>query len=298
MSGTSLLTRVRARVDLHTSTKVRGLIAGRGRSLFKGTGEDFDDLKAYQPGDRIADIEWKATARSGEPLIRRFNEQRVRHLAVVADTSRQMDAAAADGSDKKEAMVLAAGLFCWIAQNSGDLVALIAGSDGDPISLPSRSSSMHLELLLRTIQMRTDRQAGQSASGFLLRQASRLLCQPTLILLVTDEAHPTLDDEQALVRLTSRHELIVVRIQDADPLGRDRLERRVQDVGVDRDLIDYVRTDRAAAREVDAFRTRRSEAISQMLDRVGADHVLTAGESTVVDDLVHLLQRRSPRGRR
>lgn len=298
MAGTSLLTRVRARVDLHTSTKVRGLIAGRGRSLFKGTGEDFDDLKAYQPGDRIADIDWKATARSGEPLIRRFNEQRVRHLAVVADTSRQMDAEAADGSSKKDAMVLGAGLFCWIAQSSGDLVALIAGSEGDPISLPSRSSSMHLELLLRTIQLRTEREGGQNASAFLLRQTSRLLRQPTLVLLVTDEAHPTLDDEQALRRITSRHELIVLRIQDADPLGRGRLGQQVHDVGVDRDLLDYVRTDRAAAKEVDAFRARRQEAISAMLERVGADHVLTAGESTVVDDLVHLLQRRSRRGRR
>ena len=84
--ATSLLTRVKARVDLHTSNRARGLVQGRGRSLFKGSGEDFDDLKYYQPGDKISDIDWKATARSGEPLIRRFNEERVRHLSIVADT--------------------------------------------------------------------------------------------------------------------------------------------------------------------------------------------------------------------
>src|SRR5690625_6948686 len=76
--ATSLLTRVKARVDLHTSNRARGLIQGRGRSMFKGSGEDFDDLKYYQPGDKISDIDWKATARSGEPLIRQFNEERVR----------------------------------------------------------------------------------------------------------------------------------------------------------------------------------------------------------------------------
>ena len=48
--ATSLLTRVKARVDLHTSNRARGLVQGRGRSLFKGSGEDFDDLKYYQPG--------------------------------------------------------------------------------------------------------------------------------------------------------------------------------------------------------------------------------------------------------
>src|SRR5699024_4233123 len=77
LMATSLLTRVKAQVDLHTSNRARGLIQGRGRSLFKGSGEDFDDLKYYQPGDKISDIDWKATARSGEPLIRQFNEERV-----------------------------------------------------------------------------------------------------------------------------------------------------------------------------------------------------------------------------
>src|SRR5690625_1670370 len=93
--ATSLLTRVKARVDLHTSNRARGLIQGRGRSMFKGSGEDFDDLKYYQPGDKISDIDWKATARSGEPLIRQFNEERVRHLSIVADTSSSMAATAA-----------------------------------------------------------------------------------------------------------------------------------------------------------------------------------------------------------
>src|SRR5690625_7268653 len=81
--ATSLLTRVKARVDLHTSNRARGLIQGRGRSMFAGRGEAFDALKYYQPGDKISDIDWKATARSGEPLIRQFNEERVRHLSIV-----------------------------------------------------------------------------------------------------------------------------------------------------------------------------------------------------------------------
>src|SRR5699024_8080196 len=91
----SLLHRVKARGDLHSSNRARGLSQGRGRSMFKGSGEDFDDLKYYQPGDKISGIDWKATARAGEPLIRQFNEERVRHLSIVADTSSSMSATAA-----------------------------------------------------------------------------------------------------------------------------------------------------------------------------------------------------------
>ena len=90
--ATSLLTRVKARVDLHTSNRARGLIQGRGRSLFKGSGEDFDDLKYYQPGDKISDIDWKATARHADPLVKRYVAHRRHILALVVDTSRGFDA--------------------------------------------------------------------------------------------------------------------------------------------------------------------------------------------------------------
>ena len=113
--ATSLLTRVKARLELRTLKKTSGLIQGRGRSQFKGSGEDFDDLRTYQSGDRISDIDWKASARTNEPLVRRFNEERVRHIAIVADTSRAMAATARDGSDKSEAMLTAAGLICYLA---------------------------------------------------------------------------------------------------------------------------------------------------------------------------------------
>ncbi|WP_347041722.1 DUF58 domain-containing protein, partial [Brachybacterium nesterenkovii] len=208
--ATSLLTRVKAQVDLHTSRRARGLIQGRGRSQFKGSGEDFDDLKFYQPGDKISDIDWKATARSGEPLIRQFNEERVRHLSIVADTSDAMAATAADGSSKRDAMVLAAGLVCFLAQTNGDLVSLVAGSPERPVQLPSRSSDGHLELLLRSIQQGTTTASPAPDSAWLLERAFRVTTRSTLMTIITDEARPSPDDFSMLRRLTTRHDLLVI----------------------------------------------------------------------------------------
>src|SRR5699024_8243451 len=83
--ATSLLTRDKARVDLHPSNRSRGSIGGRGRCLSKGSGEDFDELKSYQPGDESSGIDWRAPASSGGPLIRQFYEERVRYLSIVVD---------------------------------------------------------------------------------------------------------------------------------------------------------------------------------------------------------------------
>lgn len=293
--ATSLLTRVKARVDLHTSNRARGLIQGRGRSLFKGSGEDFDDLKYYQPGDKITDIDWKATARSGEPLIRQFNEERVRHLSIVADTSSAMSATAADGTSKRDAMVMAAGLVCFLAQKNGDLVGLVAGGDNRPIQLPARSSDGHLELLLRSIQQATTTAAPAPDSAWLLERAFRVTTRSTLMTIVTDEARPTVEDFALLRRLTTRHDVIVVRVADADPLLSDDPDHDVIDVNDPRDVASIARTSKRVARDVAAYRRARSEGITEMLDRLHITHVLTQGETTVVDDMVAMLRAREYR---
>lgn len=293
--ATSLMTRVKAQVDLHTSRRARGLIQGRGRSMFKGSGEDFDDLKFYQPGDRISDIDWKATARSGEPLIRQFNEERVRHLSIVADTSDAMAATAADGTSKRDAMVLAAGLVCFLAQGNGDLVSLVAGGERRPLQLPSRSSDGHLELLLRTIQQSAVIGAPAPDSAWLLERAFRVTMRPTLMTIVTDEAHPTPDDHSLLRRLTTRHDLLVIRIADADPLLPGDLDHDVVDVNAPREVSSMTRTSAKVRRDVEAYRTARRDAVTQMLDGLHITHVLTQGATTVVDDMISTLRRREYR---
>ncbi|GAA1487306.1 DUF58 domain-containing protein [Brachybacterium sacelli] len=293
--ATSLLTRVKARVDLHTSNRARGLIQGRGRSLFKGSGEDFDDLKYYQPGDKISEIDWKATARSGEPLIRRFNEERVRHLSIVADTSSAMAATAADGTSKREAMILAAGMVCFLAQKNGDLVGLVAGNDNRPVQLPSRSSDGHLELLLRSVQQATTTAAPTADSSWLLERAFRVTSHSTLMTIITDEAHPTVEDFTLLRRLTTRHDVLVIRIADADPLQSGELDHDVVDVDTPREVGAMARSSKRVAQDVAAYRRARREGITEMLDRLHVSHMITSGETTVVEDMIAMLQSREYR---
>ncbi|MDO5661684.1 MAG: DUF58 domain-containing protein [Brachybacterium sp.] len=295
MATASLMTRVKAKVELHTSRRARGLIQGRGRSLFKGSGEDFDDLKFYQPGDKISDIDWKATARSGEPLIRQFNEERVRHLSIVADTSAAMAARAADGTAKRDAMVTAAGVICTLASRSGDLVGMVAGSAGHPLQLPARSSDGHLELLLRTIQRSTGPASEAPDSAWLLDRAFRVTPRSTMMTIITDEAHPAPGDHALLRRLATRHDLVIVRIADADPLLGEDLDADVLDITEPRDVSALARSSTRVRRDVDAYRRARREEISAMLDSLHLTHLLTDGEDSVVEDMIAMLRRKEYR---
>ncbi|MDU2598052.1 MAG: DUF58 domain-containing protein, partial [Dermabacter sp.] len=267
-------------------------------SLFKGSGEDFDDLKYYQPGDKISDIDWKATARSGEPLIRQFNEERVRYLCVIGDTSGAMAASAADGTSKRDALVTAAGLLCYLAHSNGDLVGLVAGTPGDQLQLPARSSRGHLELLLRTLQKNTVLGGAPANIEWALTRALRLTRRSSLMLLITDEANPGPECEGALRRLMTRHDLLVVRIRDADPLGRLDLDAALIDPGYPREILRHTRTVAAVQKEADAFREKREADITAMLDSLGIVHTLTDGDSQIVDDMIAMFRRQGARNGR
>ena len=116
--------------------------------------------------------------------------------------------------------------------------------------------------------------------------------------IITDEAHPTVEDFALLRRLTTRHDVIVIRIADADPLQGSALDDDVVDVDSPREIASLTRTSKRVARDVEEYRGARREGIAEMLDRLHISHVLTQGETTVVDDMIALLRAREYRNAR
>ena len=136
----TLLTRVKARLSIHARRKVRGLLEGEYTSIFHGRSIDFDDVRQYVPGDPLADIDWKATARVGAPMTRRYIASRKHTVLVVADTGRTMAALADSGERKIDLAIVAAGAFGYLAVRHGDLVGLVAGDRGSILRNPTSTA--------------------------------------------------------------------------------------------------------------------------------------------------------------
>ena len=92
---TSLLRRVRTTLSIHAHRKVRGMLDGEYTSVFHGRSLEFDDLRPYIPGDEVKDVDWKATARLGSLMTRRYVASRKHTIVLVVDTGRSMAALAA-----------------------------------------------------------------------------------------------------------------------------------------------------------------------------------------------------------
>ncbi|MFP5313155.1 MAG: DUF58 domain-containing protein, partial [Actinomycetes bacterium] len=142
-----LLQRVKSKMAIFAHRKARGMLDGEYGSVFRGRSMDFDDLRAYVPGDEVRDIDWKASARHGSPLIRRYVAVRRQTVFLVTDTGRNMAAEAQTGEVKKDIAVLALGVMGYLAHRHGDLVGLVAGDSVTTSALPAKGGEAHLERL-------------------------------------------------------------------------------------------------------------------------------------------------------
>lgn len=236
MSDISRLAQVRAHVELPILKRAAGLLEGFHRSIFKGHGQDFDDLSLYSPGDDVGDIDWKSSARAGIPIIRRFAQQSNLSVVLVADTGRNMAALSSAGVSKHEVAVFLASIVAYVARDRGDRVALVAGDSERILQRPPRASTQDLEVMLNQLDAMYSVDAPASDIAVPLDRLLQSITRRSLVILLTDEVRPAREHEQLLRKLRVKHELMVLNISDASPFVGARLKKPVTVSDVDRPL--------------------------------------------------------------
>lgn len=285
----SRLAQVRARLDLPRVKFATGLLEGRHRSIFTGHGQDFDEMSHYQAGDDVSDIDWKASAASGIPVIRRFVRESNLAMVLAVDSGRAMAATAPSGERKSEVAIFAAELVCYLARVRGDLVALVAGDSENIVQVPARGGVSHMEMILARIDSMMTLDAAPSDAGRVLDRALTWFNRRSLIVLITDETRPRPEAEMTLKRLRTRHEIMVIQVADALPTIDSDLN--VDDVDTHLDIPRFLRASPALQREAERFTEERRAEVRAMLRRRGIEAVRATGVDDLIDKLIVLLGR-------
>lgn len=289
MVSTSRLAKVRARLDLPTVRRASGLLEGRHRSIYSGHGQDFDEMAEYRFGDDVSDIDWKASASYGLPVIRRFVRDSNLAMVIAVDTGRNMAATAPDGGPKTEIAMFAAEVVCFLARSRGDTVALVAGDAERLVQLPARGGTEHIEMLLRRAESMLELDGPASDLNRVLDRVLTWFNRRSLVVLITDEARPSAEHELALKRLRTRHEVIVIQVGDAVPTMFG--DEPIDDVDVHLEIPEYMRSDRALAAEARTVAEKRREDVRTLLRRQGVQGVVANSEDQLIDALIDLLRR-------
>lgn len=292
----ALLTRVKSKLFIVAHRRTWGVLDGEYASVFRGRSLDYDDLREYVPGDEIRDIDWKATARHGAPLVKRYVATRKQTVIVVVDTGRSMAATAPSGEPKRNIAVAVVGMLGYLAVRHGDLVGLVEGDSAASRLHEPAAGEAHLERLLRVIDRAATLDAAPSRCADQLRYLAEHVRRRRLVVVVTDDGGLRPQDESLLRRLHAQHELLWISVADADPTdfdaGTDGLE-----VGDGAILPAAVRGSARLRTAYGRALSERREASEQILSRLGITRARVGSSHAVVGTVFALLERQRRRAR-
>ncbi|ALX66073.1 DUF58 domain-containing protein [Microbacterium sp. XT11] len=289
----SLITRVKSKLFIHSSRKSLHALDGAYASLLHGAGFDFEDLRKYEYGDQVRDIDWRATARMGTPLVKRHRATRMHTILFAVDTGRSMGALAHDERPKKELAILATGVLGVLTLRHGDDFTVVYGDASGARRLAPARSEGALEHALRTIDSAIDESTAPSDRDTLLSFITRTISRRMIVVIVTDEAPVTAETERMLRRLRVQHDVVWLTIRDADVVLDHAASGIRTDVDTMWDVPDFVQGDADIVRELTAQSEADAARLADVLTRLEISHGVLDGQDDAVTQLLQLLNRRS-----
>ena len=305
-------------IQLRTRRTVTTAFAGEYRSVFRGQGMEFDEVREYQPGDDVGSIDWNVTARTGRPHVKRFVEERELTVFFVVDVSAS-GRFGSTGTAKTEVAAELAAVVSFAAARQNDRVGLLAFSDRIELFVPAKKGITHVLRIVREILSIQPAGTGTDLAGA-MRYLNLVLRRRATVFLISDflnggqtgarkpwwsrlaasraggeDAAAPIASTTDLRMAARRHDLIaasifdprevelpasgIVELEDAES-GRHAL----LDTGSRRVRRDYERS----ARE-------RREALSRQLRELGIDEIPIRTDASWVDRLVRFFRMRERR---
>ncbi len=198
------------RVQIRTKHLVNTLMAGAYRSAFRGQGMEFAEVRAYQPGDDVRNIDWNVTARMNVPYIKRFEEERQLTVMLMVDVS--ASSAFGSGRRAKEALMAEIGsILAFSAIENNDRIGLILFSSEAELYLRPQRGPRHALRIVRELMAYEPKKRGtdiRAALSFLGRVQKR----SCIVFLLGDFLSSNF--QHALRVASKRYDLIAIRVRD------------------------------------------------------------------------------------
>ncbi|RKM58121.1 DUF58 domain-containing protein [Butyrivibrio sp. X503] len=208
------LSRIRRAVALYTNRKTSNILDGDFHSIHKGRSMEFDDLKEYNIGDDVHDIDWKSSSRMGTTLVRRYVTDRRHNVMFVCDCGRKMLGDTPKGESKKELALMTFGALAYITGRNGADFALSYPGDTNATLSIFKSGPEHLEALLYDYEKHVGVDGGVSLEQTLKNVVS-VVHKKMIIVVIADMEGIASISGDVMRAITSEHDLLAIGIEDA-----------------------------------------------------------------------------------
>lgn len=210
METTELLTKVR-----HIEIKARGLsrniFAGEYHSAFKGRGMAFSEVREYQYGDDMRDIDWNVTARYNRPYVKIFEEERELTVMLMIDVSESLGFGSKSVL-KRDMVAEIAATLAFSAMQNNDKIGVIFFTDQIEKFIPPKKGRKHILFIIREILGFKPDSSGTDLN-MALRYMTNAIKKRCTAFLVSDFIDPD-DYKKALQIANSKHDVVAIQVYD------------------------------------------------------------------------------------
>jgi len=226
METTDLLKRVR-QIEIKTRGLTRNIFAGEYHSAFKGRGMAFAEVREYQFGDDIRNIDWNVTARYNHPFVKVFEEERELTVMLLIDVSGSRDFGSFQKL-KKNIITEVGAILAFSAIQNNDKTGVIFFSDTIEKFIPPKKGKSHILRIIREmIEFRPENKGTNIPEA--LRYLTNAIKKKCTVFVISDflDEHPDL--EKALSVANNKHDVVAIRIYDnreeaLPPIGMIKLK--------------------------------------------------------------------------
>jgi uncharacterized protein (DUF58 family) len=252
---------------------------------------NFEEVRPYSPGDEIRAIDWNVTARTGEPYIKKFTEEREMTVMIVLDVSASGNFGSVQESKRAIAAEVAA-ILAFSAIHNTDKVGLLLFSDRVELFIPPKKGRHHILRLIREMLYFKPQGRGTDLCGA-LEYMNKLITRRAVVFVISDFF--TGDFSRPLTVSARRHDMVAVPIVDP-------AEEQLPDVGVilleDPETGEQIEVDtsrRAITRGYADLATLRSKELGSLFGNRGIDMVSLRTDQDYLPILRNFFDRRGRR---
>ena len=198
------------RIHIKSSRQVNTMMAGHYKSVFRGTGIEFEEVREYTPGDEVKSIDWKVSARMGRPFVKLYREERELVVMLLVD----MSASGCFGTTetlKKESAAEIAAILAFNAIRNNDKVGAILFTDRVEKYIPPKKGSAHVWRVIKEIFAFTPQHKGTDIQNA-VQYLGRVCRKRTIAFLISDFL--STDYLHQLKTASQKHEFVGVLLSD------------------------------------------------------------------------------------
>lgn len=288
MDAKELLKKVR-KIEIKSRGLSNNIFAGEYHTAFKGRGMMFSEVREYQPGDDVRDIDWNVTARHNKPYVKVYEEERELTVMLLVDVSGSRDFGAV-GDVKREFIAEIAATLAFSSIQNNDKVGVIFFSDKVEKFIPPQKGRKHILFIIREIIDFTPEHRGTDLNAPLVFMTNALKKRCSAFLL--SDFIDSHDYFKSLSIANHKHDVAAIQVYD-------KRDAKMPDVGLvrlkDLETGEDIWLDTSSKRVRKAYDKawyERQQNFSTTTARCGVDSVSVATDEDYVKALIGLFRRR------